>query len=66
MSTTVLRTLIAGWLLAIAGAAQYEPFVPAETGAILSPRFYHATPAKPLAALGRRQAQCIEGNHPCM
>ncbi|KAK0614259.1 hypothetical protein B0T14DRAFT_305627 [Immersiella caudata] len=57
------RTLITGWLLASA-VAQYAPFVPAETGAILSPRFYRATPAKPLP-LRKRQAQCLEGNHAC-
>jgi hypothetical protein len=59
----LVRTAIAGWL--VAGAVtQYAPFVPAETGAILSPRFYRATPATP-RPLRKRQAQCLEGSHAC-
>lgn len=65
MSATVVRALVIGWLLStVVTAAQYEPFLPAETGAALSPRFYRATPAKPLP-LGKRQAQCQQGSHPC-
>ena len=66
MSTAAfLRTLVAGWLLqGIVAAANYEPFAPAETGAILSPRFYHASPAEPVP-LVKRQSQCRQGSHPC-
>ncbi|KAK1829082.1 hypothetical protein QBC39DRAFT_374079 [Podospora conica] len=61
MSTSaVARLLAAGWLLATATA--HDRFAAMETGAILSPRHYHAAPAQKLL---RRQDVCLSGNHPC-
>ncbi|KAK3904152.1 hypothetical protein C8A05DRAFT_13946 [Staphylotrichum tortipilum] len=59
----------AGWLLllmlahpATAAIAPHPRFAAVETGAVLSPRQYHMSPAHPLR---RRQDRCSAGSHPC-
>ncbi|EAQ92337.1 hypothetical protein CHGG_00572 [Chaetomium globosum CBS 148.51] len=65
----VLTAATAGWLLAGAGAViahepehQHERFVAVETGAVLSPRQYHMSPAH--AMLEKREGGCNPGLHP--
>lgn len=55
------RSLALWWLLAALAAAQrFATIGPTPT---LSPRYYQA--ASPFNPLGKRQAQCEEGHHPC-
>jgi hypothetical protein len=61
---TFMRVAVVGWLLAGAAAAMaHERFVAVETGAVLSPRQYHMSPALPLL---KRQNGCDPGSHPCL
>ncbi len=56
---------VAGWLLlagTAAGAIAHERFMAVETGAVLSPRVYHMSPAQPLQ---KREGTCDAGSHPC-
>jgi hypothetical protein len=59
---TLTRAAAVGWLLAGAAAVAHERFVAVETGAVLSPRQYHMSPALPLL---KRQNGCESGSHPC-
>ncbi|KAG7288553.1 hypothetical protein NEMBOFW57_004906 [Staphylotrichum longicolle] len=52
---TFTRAVVVGWLLAGAAAVAHERFVAVETGAVLSPRLYHMSPALPLL---KRQNGC--------
>ncbi|KAK0635558.1 hypothetical protein B0T17DRAFT_503079 [Bombardia bombarda] len=60
--TALVRALAAGWLLTSAAAAAHERFQAVETGAVLSPRYYFASPPQ---VLGKRQSQCGANSHPC-
>jgi hypothetical protein len=54
---------IVGWLHAgVSTALAQDGFVAVETGAVLSPRQYYASPALPL---DKRQAVCEAGSHAC-
>ena len=55
------RLLALGWLLATVVLAQR--FAAIEATPTLSPRYYQA--ASKLGPLGKRQAQCTQGQHPC-
>jgi hypothetical protein len=61
------RTPAVGWLLLLlaggGAAVAHERFVAVQTGAVLSPRQYHMSPAQPLDK--RQQTVCSAGFHAC-